>query len=233
MNNAQLRLKVAERLNKLASSDYDNIECWQIAEAFNKGQLEWVRRQTLGVNARQTGEEGSKMALDDLQVLLTQVPLSLTPSAGHADTAPFPQDYLYFKRLAAQAESDCCPPRAMTVYLASEADVDVLLSDELRAPSLEWGETFCTLRAGRARLYTAGRFTLASATLHYYRSPRPVAFSGCVDLATGLVSQTDVACEFKDDVAELLVDECVAILAADTESMAQYQRARQSLAQNS
>ena len=36
MNNATIQLKVQQRLNKLASQDYDNIECWQIVEAFNK-----------------------------------------------------------------------------------------------------------------------------------------------------------------------------------------------------
>ena len=37
-------LKVQERLNKLASNDYDNIQNWQIVEAFNKGQVDWCRR---------------------------------------------------------------------------------------------------------------------------------------------------------------------------------------------
>jgi hypothetical protein len=42
MNNATIQLKIQQRLNKLASSDYDNIECWQIVEAFNKGQVSCV-----------------------------------------------------------------------------------------------------------------------------------------------------------------------------------------------
>ncbi len=50
MTNAALQLKIKQRLNKLASNDYDNIECWQIVEAFNKAQVEWVRRQLHGNN---------------------------------------------------------------------------------------------------------------------------------------------------------------------------------------
>ena len=38
MLTSTILLKVQERLNKLASNDYDNIQNWQIVEAFNKGQ---------------------------------------------------------------------------------------------------------------------------------------------------------------------------------------------------
>lgn len=31
MDNNTLQIKIKQRLNKLASSDYDNIECWKIA----------------------------------------------------------------------------------------------------------------------------------------------------------------------------------------------------------
>ena len=34
MDNATLEIKLKQRLNKLASNDYDNIEKWQIIEAF-------------------------------------------------------------------------------------------------------------------------------------------------------------------------------------------------------
>ena len=42
--------KIDSRLNKSASKDYDNIWNWQKVEAFNKGILEWVRRQKSGKN---------------------------------------------------------------------------------------------------------------------------------------------------------------------------------------
>ena len=50
MNNNTIQIKIKERLNKLDSLDYDNIECWQIVEAFNKTQIEWCRRQLHGGN---------------------------------------------------------------------------------------------------------------------------------------------------------------------------------------
>ena len=39
MNNTTLQIKFKQRLNKLASNDYDNIQCWQIVEVFNKAVL--------------------------------------------------------------------------------------------------------------------------------------------------------------------------------------------------
>jgi hypothetical protein len=42
MNNITIQLKVKERLNKLDSQDFDNLQAWQIIEAFNKGQVDMV-----------------------------------------------------------------------------------------------------------------------------------------------------------------------------------------------
>jgi hypothetical protein len=226
MDNNTLRIKVQERLNKLASSDYDNIESWQIAEAFNKAQLEFVRRQVQGLNPRQTGDEGSKSLIDDLQVLLVGKSLATTARKAYAETHPLPADYLYFKRLSCLSSTPCCPARPLTVYLSQEADVDVLLRDEFNKPSFEWGESFCTLQGNRLRIYHNDSFEVSQVMLSYYRKPRPISFADAVDLSTGEPTP-EVACEFKDDVAELLIDEAVSILAADMDNMNQYQRNKQ------
>ena len=42
MTNDLLQIKLKQRLNKLSSNDYDNIECWQIIEAFNKASTRMV-----------------------------------------------------------------------------------------------------------------------------------------------------------------------------------------------
>ena len=59
MTNALLQIKIKQRPNKLASLDYDNLQCWQIQEAFNKAQLEWTRRMMYGYNLRKEGTEQS------------------------------------------------------------------------------------------------------------------------------------------------------------------------------
>jgi len=63
MNNATLQLKLKQRLNKLDSQDYDNIEPWQMIEAFNKAQLEWCRRNLHGNNPYKEGDEALKKGL--------------------------------------------------------------------------------------------------------------------------------------------------------------------------
>lgn len=231
MNNNVLQIKIKERLNKLSSMDYDNIECWQVAEAFNKAQLEWVRRQVHGKNPLMEGDESSKMMIDDLQVLLSDRPLNGTQKEMFFESVVLPSDYLYFKRFVIKGKNECCPDRRIVAYLAEEADVDNLLFDTFRQPSFDWGETFATLGANKARIYTAKQFTVSDLRLVYYRKPRPISFDGCVDIATGNPT-TNVECEFKDDIVELLIEETCLILAGDIESPLQIQRTTQNVIRN-
>ena len=78
MNNNTLLIKLKQRLNKLDSQDFDNIECWQFVEAFNKAQVEWCRRNLHGGNMYKEGDELSKKRIDDLQPLLIELSLTGT-----------------------------------------------------------------------------------------------------------------------------------------------------------
>jgi len=224
MNNTTLQLKVKQRLNKLASNDYDNLECWQIIEAFNKAQIQWVRRQLIGMNAEKQGDEQTTRKIDDLQNLLIEIPMVLTQQNLFQESAPMPTNYLQFKRINANASKDCCAnPAEMTVtYLAEEQNVPILLQDYLKKPSFEWGETFCTLVGDRVRIYNNNEFTLINASLMYYREPIKIQIQGCIDPYTLATSASDVICEFQDNIVEVLIDEAVKVLAGDIESMNQY-----------
>lgn len=232
MNNNLLQIKIKERLNKLASFDYDNLECWQVQEAFNKAQLEWVRRMVYGINTRKEGTEQSTGLVDDLRILMKQETLTGTNKTDFFE-APLPADYVYFVRVDAHAKKDCCPERRMTVYETEEANMGILLTSDTKGPSWEWAETLSTLVGTNIRVYTDNKFEVVDAHLTYYRLPRAVQFQGCKDPSTGNVAAANVTCEFKDDIAEILVDEAAAILAADIESMNQYQREIQSGQRNS
>jgi hypothetical protein len=227
MNNTILQIKIKERLNKLSSNDYDNIECWQISEAFNKAQLEFVRRCINGYNNRKEGDEGSKMSIDDLQVLLLSADIAATKYDTYYETAVLPDNYFYYKRVAANITTECCDPRPLNIYLANVADVDILLVDQSRCPSIEWGETFCTLSSNRIKIYTKGLFEIDTPKLFYYKQPPYIQISGCVDITTGTIITTNVECIFKDDIVELIIDDTAYILAGDIESMVQIQRNKQ------
>lgn len=226
MNNSTIQIKVKQRLNKLASSDYDNLECWQIVEAFNKGQVNWCRRNLHGLNVKQMGDEQSKAKIDDLQILLTEAVTPLAKRDRYVESSGLPADYMEWKRIGAKAESDCCnDKRGMVIYLAEEGNVDELLRDENKKPSFEWGETFCTLKGNNVRIYTNNDFELTEGILSYYRQPRHIEIAGCVDPYTQQPSTVDIESEFKDDIVELFIDEAAKILAGDIESFNQQQTA--------
>lgn len=231
MLNQTIVTKVKSRLNKLDSQDYDNIQCWQIVEAFNKAQVEWVRRQLHGTNAFKEGDESSNRRKDDLQRLLVLENLTLGKRDLYYES-PLPGNYLQWKRVDVYANKECCDKRKMVVYLAEEDDLSLLLRDKAKEPSFEWAETFATLMDNGVKIYTNDKFDIPNASLTYYRQPVKVQFLNCSDPYTGTASTADVLCEFKDDIVELIIDDAVAIIAGDIESTNQYSRNSQSSERN-
>tara|TARA_Y100001963_G_C6778969_1_gene448856 strand:- start:588 stop:1331 length:744 start_codon:yes stop_codon:yes gene_type:complete len=237
INNTQLQIKFRQRLNKLASNDFDNIECWQIVEAFNKAQREWVRRQLRGTNHYKDGNENSIRRIDDLQLLLVQSQLNGQNLPGlNCWAFGLPGNYMEFKRVDARAYSECCPSsqstRPLNVYLAEEESLALNMRNTLTAPSFEWGETFCTMQGNTLRLYyrsdegSTQPFSIDGNTvvLTYYREPTAIQIEGCTDPVDGDISAQDIPCQFKDDVAELIIDEAVSIIAGDINDVNQYMR---------
>ena len=231
MLNSTIQIKVKERLNKLDSQDYDNINCWQISEAFNKAQVEWVRRQLHGINIVKEGDEGSTRRKDDLQVLLTTEPLSLSDKEYYY-FGSLPENYMQWKRVDVYAKKDCCDKRRMTVYLAEEENLNQLLRDNQKRPSFEWAETFATLIGNTTHIYTNDEFDIESANLIYYRQPRRIQIAGCTNPYDNTVSAVDVHCEFKDDIVEVIIDEAVSIIAGDIESGNQFSRGTETAERN-
>ena len=231
MLNSAIVIKLKQRVNKLDSQDYDNIECWQAVEAFNKAQVEWCRRQLHGLNIVKEGDEQSTRRKDDLQVLLSDNQLSLTDKKDHF-RGSIPENYLQFKRVDVFACHDCCKDRRMTVYLSEEGNLNQLLRDKSKKPSFEWAETFVTLIGGQVHIYTNDDFEISQADLIYYRQPRKIEIQGCVDPYTNVESLIEVESEFKDDIIEVIIDEAVSILAGDIESAVQYPRGTQTAERN-
>jgi hypothetical protein len=223
MLNSAITIKIKQRINKLDSQDYDNLECWQIVEAFNKAQVEWTRRQLHGSNQVREGDEQSTRRKDDLQALLITNTLA-TADKEYYYKGNIPQDYLQWKRVDVFAQKDCCDKRRMTVYLAEEGNLNQLLRDKSKQPSFEWAETFATLKNGEVNVYTNGEFDIEKIELTYYRQPVKIQIEGCVDPYTNTASPTNVECEFKDDIIEVIIDEAVSILAGDIESGNQFSR---------
>jgi len=231
MLNTTIVIKLKQRLNKLDSQDYDNIESWQAVEAFNKAQVEWCRRQLHGINVVKEGDEQSTRRKDDLQVLLSTDKLVVTNKELYF-SGPVPSDYLQWKRVDVLACHDCCEDRRMTVYLAEEGNLNQLLRDKAKEPSFEWAETFATLINNKVHIYTNNKFEVTDAEIIYYRQPRQIQILGCVDPYTNIESTAEVLSEFKDDIIELIIDEAVSVLAGDIESGNQFSRGTETAERN-
>lgn len=232
MTNATIQIKVQQRINKLASNDFDNIMPWQIIEAFNKAQSGWCRRNLMGTNLSKIGDEGSKRRIDDLQILLTEKKLPMVKKDLYYISPKLPAEYFEWKSISTSGSSPCCPKRRFMVYLAEEANIDQLLRDHNKRPSFEWAETFCTIANNKIKIFTNNEFEVEDTFVTYYRQPRRIEMLGISDPYTGLVSTVEVECEFKDDLVELFIDECVKILAGDIEDINSSQIADNSVETN-
>lgn len=233
MLNSAILLKVKLRLNKLASNDYDNIEDWVVLEAFNKAQVDWCRRNLHGLNITKEGDEQSTRRIDDFQKLLTTYKLNLVMKDKYQE-ASLPDNYLHWKRVSANATSDCCTkPAPMVIYLAEHANVDILLTDSNKKPDFLWGESFATLSGGKIQLYHNNEFEFVKpALLLYYKQPNRISISGVDDIYKGNVSTLDEESELKEDLIELIIDETVKILSSDIEALIQTQRSDKSVESN-
>ncbi len=217
MNNQILQVKFRERLNKLDSQDYGNIECWQIAEAFNKAMDAWVSRQLEGINQTKSTAEGSLRSIDKLHVILLDSPLTMSDEGDYWE-APIPANYMEWSRISANAVAQCCPARKLKIFLGENADLDFDLLDKNRRPSFEWAETLATVIGNKVRIYTNDCFEVDSPVLSYYRRPIHIEIDGCTNPDTGLTATVDVECEFPNQVVETIIDEGAAILAMDMDN---------------
>ncbi len=234
MNNSLLQIKIQERVNKLASSDYGNLEPWQMAEAANKAQYAWVRRQLEGINQTKTGAEGSTRRIDDLQCVLTTWTGSFTDQGDYWQSSSFPDDYMEWCRISAFAQDGCktCPPIRLQIFEGNEADVDVYIPDTNRTPNYAWATTFSTVMSKTFKIWTLDRFDIVDPLVTYYRSPVHIVFINSEDPYTGIVSLIDVECEFPDGVTELIIDDAAAILAGDLDNYQKSQALSQSAEHN-
>lgn len=217
-------IKLRLRLNKLHSSDYDNIEDWKGIEAINKAQLEWFRKQVIGYNKAQQGDEEDRVRVDDIQQFLSELKLQGTNHRFHFEFN-LPSNYLWYKKILPLCMKGSCQGVPLDSLFVEEANVPRLLFDWSMKPSFEWRETFHTIIGNTIRIYTNEDFEVENVYLTYYRTPQKVDINGYTH--EDETSSVNRDLEFKDDVAEIILDEAAAILAGDTEYLMQLQVAKQ------
>lgn len=213
-------LKLRLRLNKLHSSDYDNIPDWTAVEAINKSALENTRNVIHGNNRQQEGDEETTFRIDDIQFLLKPGKLTGVNKPDFFE-ANLPVDYLWYKRILPKASKEECKNQNVYSRLVEEANVPVLINDWSNEPSWEWRETFHTILNDKIRVYTKGNFFVDFLDSVYYRKPKKMDIAGYTH--ENGVQSTNEDLEFKDDLAEIIIDYAASIIAGDIESPNQTQ----------
>lgn len=214
-------LKLRLRLNKLHSSDYDNIADWVAVEAVNKAGLEITRRSIKGLNSLQASAEETVFQIDDLQFLVKTQKLQGQNHKRYFESGTLPSDYLAYVRLTPYCSTETCNTVPLDSRLREEANAEVLLQDWSHKPSLEWNQGFHTLAGNRVKVYHDGAFYVDHVDLTYYRKPKRMDIHGYVH-EDGTDSRNQDL-EFPDPLAEIIIDYAAAVLAGDMESASQYQ----------
>src|SRR6478735_4484889 len=122
-------LKLRTRLNKIHSSDYDNIEDWAAVEAINKAALEITRNLINGKNQTQDGAEETSFRIADLQQLLKPVSLKGSNARPQYFEAKLPKDFLWYNSLTPYVNKGSCKNKSIVSNLREQANVPILLED--------------------------------------------------------------------------------------------------------
>jgi len=215
MTNADAIDKIALRLNKLYSQDYNDIDLYKITEAVNKAVDDVVRRGLKGNNQKREGDEETSFVVDDFAILLKSES-SKVSKHDLFDTIVIPEDYRYYKRLTPIVSKNKCKNVRIKSTFIEEANIDEYLNDFNSKPSFDFEETFHTEFGRTFKIFHNKDFTIDNVTLTYYRNPK------YIDLEN---EDPKSIWEFKEDLCELIVDESVKTLAGDTENVNSYQLA--------
>lgn len=212
--------RIKQRLQKQDTNFNSNFLDEEYEDALNKGLNGFLRRQHHGANQFKEGDEQSEQRVDDLQILLTDKKISIVEKDLYVETHKIPSDYRYYKRLTPIVSKGNCEKVNIKSYFVEEANVDDYMKDWTFKPSFDFEETFHTMLSNKFRVYHNNDFKVEEVILTYYRNPLKIS---C------LKRDYDKLWEWKDDVAELIIDEAVKILAGDIENVNAYEIANKKI----
>lgn len=199
---------IQEGLNKLNSNSSQNVTKSSFVSTFNAVQLQWVED-------RIKLAELNKIRTDELQQLVTQVTLPVKKDSLYY-TSNLPTNYFHYIR--STGNKGC----SYAIWLVKEADVNVLLNDAFYTPSVEWGETFCTLGNGQLKTYHNDVISLDSVDIIYYRYPRSINMDDGYDDVNGQPT-VDVDPEFQGSSLIEILNLCIQHISGVVNDQLRYQ----------
>lgn len=224
MNSKIAIQRIDNALEKQGSSSNANLNNWDKEDALNKGLNDWIRRQVHGTNPLREGSEESQMRVDDLEpLLILERKVAVTNGDVYSDTSKLPENYRYYNRLTLVVSKGDCNNTRIKSKFVENANVDDLLEDWTFTPSFDFEQAFHIMASNKFRVYHNGEFKIDSVLLSYYRDPKYISCE---------IKDFSIPWEWKDGVAELIIDEAIKLLSGNIEAQNAFALAKARVEEN-
>jgi hypothetical protein len=232
-----LLYKIDQRLNKVATSDHQQIPLEDKILALNEAQIKLVKTKIDPNNIYKIGLDGFKKRYQDLQFLVENFedhPLTLTLADPYmnkwiANVEAITPAYMFYLDSYLIADKGNCTNRVIwsNADLVRHADIVTLLLNNNYKPSFEYQETIVDISSDELHFYTDGTFNLSLVYLCYIRYPLPIDKEG-YDHFDGSPSQNQ-NCELESYLEDELLDIVYQDLGmyTENESAVQYSQLKQ------
>lgn len=218
MNSKIAIQRINNALEKQDTGSNANFTNYDKEDALNKGMSDLIRRQVHGGNMYKEGSEESTMRVDDLQpILIVDKKMSVTKNTKiFVDTVKIPADYRYYNRLTIVASKECCENVEIKSTFVENGNVNDYLQDYTFSPSFDFEQAFHIMYSNKFRVYHNDDFKIEEVKLSYYKNPKYISCK---------LQDFEIDWEWKDDFAELIIDEAIKLLAGNIESQNAFQLA--------
>lgn len=230
-----LLYKIDQKLNKLSTNVYQQINLEDKILALNEAQIKLIKQKVDGFSTNTgLGLDAFKKRYEDLQSLVityNHQPLTLTIknvelNQWAANIHELEPKYMFYVDSYVLANKGRCTDRKIWINkdLAKHGDLSVLLNNNHYKPSFEYQETFNFLSSDEISIFTDGTFTPTQIYISYMRYPVYIDKEGYVKFdGTDSIDQN---CELEAYLEDELVDLTVQSLAMYTENQAAAQSAQ-------
>lgn len=215
--------RIKQALEKQDSEFNANLNLFDIEDALDKAQNDWFRRQIHGGNQYREGSEESLMRVDDFQFLIMERSLNVKKSSLYSESDTIPSNYRYYNRLNVFATKGDCTNTIIPSLLIENHNVNDYLVNYNFSPSFDFEQCFHVILNNKIRIYHNGDFDVNKIILSYYRDPSKLLTDK---------NNWDYPWEWKDDVAEVIIDEAIKILAGQIEHTTAFQLSNQRVESN-
>jgi len=241
MDVTEMHYEVKLKLNKIDSSDYENLTVPEIDWYLNEAQDIFIKQRYGISNNKRQGFETTQKRIDDLRKLVVKgiiLPFTTSSADLNAYEACLPDDYMFHIRSRADInKSGCKKKTGISTVQIQHDDLDTVLQDPFYSPSFEWEEIPIVFMEGFPRIikedgtvipgcigkiigYSDGSFRLIDLRLDYLRHPLRISWGSGVgtlsyNYPNGVTAGFNDSCELAEHTHHEIVDIAVMIASGD------------------